>query len=472
MNYTYITLTILLLPTILYPAAEETKLAKRFNPKAMSEMGLELISLLRNQEDFDSEDDAQQVLNQLHTEIESQAHRYYKTSKFKKAITGLMFITPLYQDEKKEKESTIMLAECLAARALKEKNSFMFDFALNFFLKTGLDQNILYNDQKQETTVDLALACNDYDIMLCNYIRPVNDILKKNDTSSITVHLDGKLEMLKPILERSIENTPFTVGTLNREHKSPAPLIGLVHRDFLFNSWRRRKELLKPFQYLKPLDHVVNYWKEKIDPRKLNIVAAWCSSNSPCSESSKRTLKTNIPLKSIIDTALTVNPNTHLYLAQEKPHRYIIQSVFDTMSEEDQYKNRYSVIPDEYEKYVTDIAPDGQEPHGAFEDTLALLQLAICISCDKTPIPHMSGNVPGGQCIMIIPSKNQDGTSNRDWLWTEGDPEGFKRDGEPTIWYSPDIFRIFELNLSDKQELAHVAALLKQWHTARRLANH
>lgn len=384
------------------------------------------------------------VASSLYAADKSQNNfiKYYYDSDFSKAIPAIEADIKLNQNR---------LAQCIGAEALKSKNIPQLAHALKLFVKS--DRNY----QKGNPKDLVAVSCEGFGdtVMLCSFLEALNKDRAKQGLPPATVHLDGIQQLLKPMMERSVPSAAFTTGQLDRQGKEIIPLIGIINPERIFQP---------KGTYLQAKEDVVNHWKKKIDTNRLNVATAWRSSDKPVLGG--RMLYRDLPLKTIIDIARLADPKAHVYLVQGPPHHNIVvQSDFDKMSAEDQQKNHYNVIPEAYRQYVTQVAlADGQEPNGAFEDTLALLKLCIYVGSD-TVVPHMSGHVDNGQAIMILPPKSDDGTSQRDWRWATSDQD--KSQGEVTHWYPANKLRLFEVNYNNMQELAPVVALLKQWHTAR-----
>lgn len=284
-------------------------------------------------------------------------------------------------------------------------------------------------------------------IQFCYYLHEINKELQAKGIPCIRLHLVGVQQALKPLLERSGFADLITTGQLQCNQGMIAiPLISVVNATKVFAQDKQ--------PYLIPDAAVVAYWHERIDHTRFNVVTKWRSGNKPVLGGNM--LYRDIPLKMIIDIALQVDPRAHIYLIQSPPHHNIVtQSIFDTMHEQDKMQHGLNVIPDEYLHYVTQV-PDsnGNDPHGPFEDSLALMTMCTYIGSD-TVTAHMSGNVQGGKTIVLLPSAQAGTPSNRDWRWGTT--------GQCTPWYGHDRFRIIEIDLHDEQTLQPAVRIAQQW---------
>ncbi len=375
-----------------------------------------------------------------------EAIKSYQNSKFSEAIPGL-------EQAVGEKQDTLInmsrLAQCKAAQALDNKDVEQLKNAIKLFIES--DQVFQPGDSEGEEIVVSDQGFGDT-IQWGYFLKELNKKLKELKIPEIRLHLAGIQKLLKPILERSGVATQITTGQLDRDkHMYIKPLIGILTENHAFSA---------KHPYLIPKKEAIATWQKNIDNKRLNIATAWRSGDKPVLGG--RMLYRDLPLKTIIDLALEADPNAHIYLVQGPPHTFVTKSEFDKMGEGDKQKHEFNVIPDNYTQYVTQV----KEENGAFEDTLAVLSQCIYVGSD-TVIPHISGNVKNGQAVIMLPPKNEDDTSNRDWRWGEGNPKQSQTEGETTPWYDGNKVRIFELNPHEPKNLAPVVSLLKQWHAQR-----
>ncbi len=375
----------------------------------------------------------------------SEAVKHYQNSDFAKAIPGL---AQAVNNEHDTQLNRNRLAQCKAAQALKGEDQEKLGQAIDHFVQS--DQ--VYQPGSNGKVVAVSDQGFGDSIQLCYFLKMLND---HNKDQKISLHLAGIQKLLLPMLERAHVADTITTGELERtKHMRVIPLIGTVHPELVF---------AKKKPYLVPKEEALAKWKL---PQRLNIATAWRSGDKPVLGG--KMLYRDLPLRAIIDIAREADSNAHVYLVQGPPHHNIVtQSEYTNMCEEEKKKHRLNVIPDDYRKYVTQVPQEnGREPNGAFEDTLAILSQCIYVGCD-TVVPHMSGNVDTGQAVIILPPKNEDGTSNRDWRWGEGNLEQSQTEGETTPWYAADKVQVFELNLHNPNNLAPVVSLLQKWHKER-----
>lgn len=388
-----------------------------------------------------------------------KAMEAYRGSNFKDAAPGFKQAIKNKQDIKLNQTR---LAQCLAAQAIEQQNKSKFDKASALFLE-GDRFTQLSDDDKQI----IAVAGEGFGdtVMFARLLQLLNIDRKKNGLPEVALHLNGIQRLLLPMLQRSAVASTITIGDIKRDkNQTIIPLIGVVNPKHMFEG-----KHTKP--YLVPRQDLVDQWKTELakHPGRLNVATAWISgrdrNNNPVPVLGGRILDRDLPVKTVIDIARAADPNAHVYLVQGPPHHNIVlQSDYDKMSADDKRKYNYNVIPDEYKNYVTHVLlPDGSEPDGAFEKILALLSQCIYVGSD-TVTPHISGNLEGGQAIMVLPAA-KDGVSGRDWRWATVKTVA-QAEGE-TAWYPADKVRMLEVNPHDAQAVAPVVALLKQWHTAR-----
>lgn len=340
-------------------------------------------------------------------------------------------------------------AQQLAAQAIDTHNQKQLQDALQLFAQ----QHPLHHSMHVTAVADAGFGDT---IQFCYYLYEANKNLQAANIPCIKLHLAGPQYVLQPLLERSGFAGLITTGTLqDAAHTIAVPLIGAVSAQAVFATDKQ--------PYLVPDAQVVSYWQQQLDHTRCNVVTKWRSGNKPVLGGNM--LYRDIPLKMIIDIALQVDPRAHVYLIQCPPHHNIVtQTMFDAMNADEQLNNAFNVIPDEYLQYVTQV-PDsaGKDPHGPFEDSLALMTMCTYIGSD-TVTAHMSGNVQGGKAIMLLPTAQDGAPSNRDWRWGTT--------GEFTPWYNQDRFRIIEVDLHDEQTLQPAVHLAQQWHQTRVALSH
>lgn len=393
---------------------------------------------------------------------------HYKNSEFKEAIPGFKSLVERAIDVQSNR---CMLAQCEAAQALEYMNNKIVDglshtqddqAAFNNAIKQLAQSNPHYHSLKKAQKVLLFNEGFGDTIQFMRDALTKNELRKKKGKPELVIHLAGAQALLKNIVLRA-GATNVTTGDINQHSdKSVMPLISVAKHRQLFNNDQQ--------PYLVPKPEAVAYWNNILDKHDGELFAVACCSGKVAVLGGK-ILERDLDPVQILKIIHKTAKNPRILFVQGQPHHNIFsQSMFDAMNEEDKTAHKDCiVVPDKYYASIIQVAQsNGREPHGAFEDTLAILaRKDVTYVGPDTVLPHIAGNA-GARTIMILPPA-KDGNNPRDWRWMQGTQQT-KPDtsllGESTAWYPKHLFRLFQTDLSTKEGRRPIKEQLKVWCAA------
>lgn len=399
----------------------------------------------------------------------------YKNSEFKEPIAGFR---DLIEQGIDVQSNRCMLAQCQAAQALEYINNKVVDgipytqddqVAFNNAINELAQSNPHYRFIKNAQKVILFNEGFGDTIQFMRDALTKNELRKNKGKSELIFHLGGAQALLKNIVQRAGAVNITTGDISQHSDKSIIPLIKVAKKRKLFNAHQQPYLAPKP----EAVEHVNNLLDEHA--RRGNdgdIFAVACRSGKVAVLGGK-ILERDLDPVQILKIIHKTSKNPRIFFVQGQPHHNIFsQSLFDAMSQEDKAIHKDSiVVPDKYYKSIIQVTqPNGREPNGPFDTTLAVLaRKDVTYVGPDTVLPHIAGNA-GARTIMILPPA-KDGNNPRDWRWMEGmqRPTADKSLlGESTAWYPEKLFRLFQTDLSTKEGRRPIKEQLKLWCAAQK----